>query len=52
MKQRDATEAEVINEFQKEITDAWKDINQECHHPTIVPMHAPCASNSQLCTCD
>jgi hypothetical protein len=38
MKQHGATEAEAIKEFQKEITDAWKDINQECLYPTIVPM--------------
>ncbi len=38
MKQHGATESEAINELQKEIRDAWKDINQECLYPTIVPM--------------
>jgi len=38
MKQHGATEEEAINEFRKEITDAWKDINEECLYPTIVPM--------------
>jgi len=38
MKQHGATESEAINKLQKEIRDAWKDINQECLYPTIVPM--------------
>ncbi|XP_059428060.1 (-)-germacrene D synthase-like isoform X2 [Corylus avellana] len=37
-KQHGATEEEAIDEFGKEITDAWKDINEECRYPTTVPM--------------
>ncbi|XP_059444211.1 (-)-germacrene D synthase-like [Corylus avellana] len=37
-KQHGATEEEAIGEFGKEITDAWKDINEECRYPTTVPM--------------
>uniref|UniRef100_A0A7N2M889 Uncharacterized protein n=1 Tax=Quercus lobata TaxID=97700 RepID=A0A7N2M889_QUELO len=33
-----ATEEEAINEFRKQVTDAWKDINKECLYPTTVPM--------------
>jgi len=33
-----ATEEEAIIEFRNEIADAWKDINEECLYPTIVPM--------------
>ncbi|XP_022748109.1 (-)-germacrene D synthase-like [Durio zibethinus] len=36
MKQHDATELEAVKEFREQITKAWKDINEECLHPTIV----------------
>ncbi|THG05384.1 hypothetical protein TEA_015469 [Camellia sinensis var. sinensis] len=29
---------EVLIEFQKQVTNAWKDINAECLHPIEVPM--------------
>jgi hypothetical protein len=38
MVQHGATEEEAVDEFQKEVTGAWKDINEECLHPTTVPM--------------
>jgi hypothetical protein len=38
MVQHGATEEEATDEFRKEITDAWKDINEECLYPTTVPM--------------
>jgi hypothetical protein len=38
MTQHDATEEETINEFQKQVTNAWKDINEECLLPTTVSM--------------
>jgi hypothetical protein len=38
MAQHGATEEEAVNELRKEITDAWKDINEEYLYPTIVPM--------------
>ena len=38
MAQFGATEEEAINEFRKQVIDAWKDINKECIYPTIVPM--------------
>ncbi|CAL5342397.1 unnamed protein product [Camellia sinensis] len=38
MKQYGASEEEVLVEFRKRVTNAWKDINQECLHPTVVPM--------------
>ncbi|KAI8552655.1 hypothetical protein RHMOL_Rhmol06G0282800 [Rhododendron molle] len=38
MRQYDATEEEAIVEFQKRVTNAWKDMNSECLHPTPVPM--------------
>nr|AGB05616.1 sesquiterpene synthase 7 [Valeriana officinalis] len=39
MKQYGATKEEVVVEFNKRISSAWKDINQECLHPLPVPMH-------------
>ncbi len=38
MTQHGGTKEEAIDVFQKQITDAWKDINKECLHPTTVPM--------------
>ncbi|XP_023909257.2 (-)-germacrene D synthase [Quercus suber] len=38
MAQFGATEEEAINEFRKQVIDAWKDINKESLYPTIVPM--------------
>nr|BBE32337.1 beta-caryophyllene synthase [Eleutherococcus sieboldianus] len=38
MKQYGVTKQEVYIEFQKQITNAWKDMNQECLHPTTVTM--------------
>ncbi|KAF3453552.1 hypothetical protein FNV43_RR03992 [Rhamnella rubrinervis] len=38
MKQFGATEEEAVNEFRKDISNAWKDINKECLCPTKVPM--------------
>ncbi|THG23730.1 hypothetical protein TEA_019527 [Camellia sinensis var. sinensis] len=38
MKQYGASEEEVLVELRKGVTNAWKDINQECLHLTTVPM--------------
>ncbi|CAK9142770.1 unnamed protein product, partial [Ilex paraguariensis] len=38
MKQHGASKQEAYAEFGKQVTNAWKDINQECLHPTAVPM--------------
>ncbi|XP_058220637.1 (-)-germacrene D synthase-like [Rhododendron vialii] len=38
MKQYGATEEKAVVEFQKRVTNAWKDMNSECLHPTPVPM--------------
>ncbi|KAI8552785.1 hypothetical protein RHMOL_Rhmol06G0294900 [Rhododendron molle] len=38
MKQYGATEEEAIVEFQKRVTNAWKDMNSEFLRPTPVPM--------------
>ncbi|KAH7861040.1 hypothetical protein Vadar_020872 [Vaccinium darrowii] len=38
MKQHAATEEEVLIEFRKRVTNAWKDMNAECLRPTAVPM--------------
>ncbi|XP_062015838.1 (-)-germacrene D synthase-like [Rosa rugosa] len=38
MKQYGATEEETIIEFRKQVSDAWKDINEECLHPTPLDM--------------
>ncbi|KAL2476203.1 Alpha-humulene/(-)-(E)-beta-caryophyllene synthase [Abeliophyllum distichum] len=33
-----ASKEEAFAVFQTQVTNAWKDINQECFHPTAVPM--------------
>ncbi|XP_059299094.1 sesquiterpene synthase 9-like isoform X1 [Lycium ferocissimum] len=38
MKESGASKQEAYIEFQKEVTNAWKDINREFLHPTEVPM--------------
>nr|XP_034914395.1 (-)-germacrene D synthase-like [Populus alba] len=38
MKQHGTTEQETVHEFRKQVTDAWKDVNEEFLHPTAVPM--------------
>ncbi|KAM7493650.1 hypothetical protein LguiB_028259 [Lonicera macranthoides] len=38
MKQHTATKEVAFVEFNKRISNAWKDMNQECLHPTAVPM--------------
>ncbi|KAI8552714.1 hypothetical protein RHMOL_Rhmol06G0288200 [Rhododendron molle] len=38
MKQYSATREEAVVEFQKQVTNACKDINSECLRPTAVPM--------------
>ena len=38
MKQNGTSEEEALVELEKRVTNAWKDINQECLHPTVVPM--------------
>jgi hypothetical protein len=38
MKQHGAKEEEAIEELRTQVTDAWKDINEECLYPTTVPM--------------
>ncbi|KAM7486335.1 hypothetical protein LguiA_002344 [Lonicera macranthoides] len=38
MKQHSVTKEETFIEFNKRITNAWKDMNQECISPTAVPM--------------
>uniref|UniRef100_A0A7N2M9K7 Uncharacterized protein n=1 Tax=Quercus lobata TaxID=97700 RepID=A0A7N2M9K7_QUELO len=38
MAQNGGTEEEAINEFCKQVTGAWKDINKECLYPTTVAM--------------
>lgn len=38
MKQYGGTEEEAVEEFRKQITNAWKDINEECLRPTAVPL--------------
>ncbi|KAJ9671954.1 hypothetical protein PVL29_025549 [Vitis rotundifolia] len=38
MKQHGASEQETHEEFNKQVRDAWKDINEECLMPTAVPM--------------
>ncbi|KAL6314044.1 hypothetical protein AAG906_011779 [Vitis piasezkii] len=37
-KQHGASEQETHKEFNKQVRDAWKDINEECLMPTAVPM--------------
>ncbi|KAM7486349.1 hypothetical protein LguiA_002358 [Lonicera macranthoides] len=38
MKQHSVTKEEVFVEFNRRITNAWKDMNQECISPTAMPM--------------
>ncbi|KAK9269516.1 hypothetical protein L1049_001291 [Liquidambar formosana] len=38
MKQHGVSEQEVREEFNRQVTDAWKVVNQECLKPTAVPM--------------
>ncbi|XP_058195773.1 (-)-germacrene D synthase-like [Rhododendron vialii] len=38
MKQHGVAEEEVYVEFKQRVTNAWKDMNAECLHPTAVPM--------------
>ncbi|GLT67330.1 hypothetical protein SLA2020_396460 [Shorea laevis] len=38
MRQNEATRQEAVDEFYKQVEDAWKDINEECLYPTSVPM--------------
>ncbi|XP_043701581.1 (-)-germacrene D synthase-like [Telopea speciosissima] len=38
MKQHGVTEQEACDEFKRRVENAWKDINQGCIKPTIVPM--------------
>ena len=38
MKQHGATEEEAVKQFGEDISNAWKDINEECLYPTSVPM--------------
>ncbi|KAL3503365.1 hypothetical protein ACH5RR_037814 [Cinchona calisaya] len=38
MNEHGASKQESIDEFQKQVTNAWKDINKECLGQTLVPM--------------
>ena len=38
MKEHGASKQEVFEQFQKQVTNAWKDINKECLNPTAVPL--------------
>ncbi|KAM3744275.1 hypothetical protein ACB098_06G040300 [Castanea mollissima] len=38
MKQHGVSEQVVHDEFNRQVANAWKDINEECIRPTIVPM--------------
>ncbi|XP_068340125.1 (-)-germacrene D synthase-like [Pyrus communis] len=38
MKKYGTTEEEAITELQRQVNNAWKDINEACLHPTAVPM--------------
>nr|GMD77176.1 (-)-germacrene D synthase-like [Ipomoea batatas] len=38
MKQYGKSKEETFNEFQTRVSNAWKDINQECLNPTAFPM--------------
>ncbi|KAM7486328.1 hypothetical protein LguiA_002337 [Lonicera macranthoides] len=38
MKHHSITKEETFAEFNRRITNAWKDMNQECLSPTVVPM--------------
>ncbi|KAF3943865.1 hypothetical protein CMV_029611 [Castanea mollissima] len=38
MKQHGVSEQVVHDEFNRQVANAWKDINEECIRPTVVPM--------------
>ena len=38
MKQHGVSEQVVHDEFNRQVANAWKDINEECIRPTFVPM--------------
>ena len=38
MREHDVSREQAIQESQKRVTDAWKDINEECLRPIKVPM--------------
>lgn len=38
MKQHNVTRQETVDEFYRQVSEAWKDVNEECLHPTSVPM--------------
>ncbi|KAK7856918.1 sesquiterpene synthase [Quercus suber] len=38
MKQYGVSERVVHDEFNRQVANAWKDINEECIRPTVVPM--------------
>ena len=38
MKQHGVLEQLVHDEFNRQVVNAWKDINEECIRPTVVPM--------------
>nr|WNI01931.1 terpene synthase [Psidium guajava] len=38
MRQHGVTEQEAENDLHKQVEDAWKEVNEECLHPTAVPM--------------
>ncbi|PIN14350.1 (-)-germacrene D synthase [Handroanthus impetiginosus] len=38
MNENDALKEEAFGEFRKQVEKAWKDINEECIHPTAVPV--------------
>uniref|UniRef100_A0AAN0LWU8 Terpene synthase n=1 Tax=Olea europaea TaxID=4146 RepID=A0AAN0LWU8_OLEEU len=38
MNEKGVSKEEAFTELQKLVTNAWKDINQECLHQTVVPM--------------
>uniref|UniRef100_A0A2N9H530 Terpene synthase N-terminal domain-containing protein n=1 Tax=Fagus sylvatica TaxID=28930 RepID=A0A2N9H530_FAGSY len=38
MKQHGVSEQVVHDELKRQVDDAWKDINEECMRPTVVPM--------------
>ncbi|KAJ0096526.1 hypothetical protein Patl1_27260 [Pistacia atlantica] len=45
MKQYDATEEEANNELQKQVTDAWKDVNEELLRPIALANATPCTNS-------
>ena len=38
MREYDVSREEAVEEARKRITNAWKDVNEECLKPTKVPM--------------